>query len=328
MEPHLDELLNSQINLITVGVLHARDVHALCNDVSAMIFPTAVSPPTEALISAVTSKLVALVSDIEAQLCEEEIGQISGMPQTWSLLAKSGFLRERDLVDFVLARVAEDRLEQKLEGSTRQLPAKLLDHLDPNIAEAAQALLAADSLHRRARRFSYQALRPELLHQLCWRIVAALEVAHGHRSAPVIANARSLLSDYDEGRTAAAAARKIVYFLGEDYCAELMDPSLAGVQLFIAHLANKLAIEQDHILHLIDINSSAPFAIMLRALGWNAEQAMATIYLFKGFALTPRDIGMFNADFERLQPDEALEEVRKWAQLRTQYLLHAPMDGA
>lgn len=328
METHLDELPNNQMNIMSVGGLHARDVHALCNDVASMIFPTAVSPPTEAMISAVTGKMVGLISDIEAHLCEEETGDASGMPQTWSLLAKSGFLRERNIVDFVLARVSEDRLEQKLEGSKPQLPARLLDHPDPNVAEAAQSLLAADSLHRRAQRFSYQALRPELLHQLCWRIVAALEVAQGQRNSHVIANARTLLSGYDEGRTAAAAARKIVHFLEDDRRAELMDPNLAGVQLFIAHLANKLAIEQDHILHLIDINSSMPFAIMLRALGWNAEQAMATIYQFKGFALTPRDIGIFNADFERLQPIEALVEVRKWAQLRTQYLLHAPMDAA
>ena len=328
MEPHLDELPNSQMNLMRVGALHARDVHALCNDVAAMIFPTAVTPPTEAMISAVTNKLVALVADIEAQLTVEETAAPSGMPQTWALLAKSGFLRERDLVDFVLARVAEDRLEQKLNGSTAQLPAKLLDHPDPNVADAAQSLLAADSLHRRARRFSHQALRPELLHQLCWRIVAALEITQGQRNAGVIANARSLLTEYDEGRTAAAAARKIVHFLEDDRREELMDPGFAGVHLFTAYLANKLAIEQDHILHLVDIHSSMPFAVMLRALGWNAEQAMAVIYLFKGYALTPRDIAMFNSDFEHLQPDDALAEVQKWAQLRTQFLLNAPMDGA
>ena len=62
MELHLDKLPDSKQDLLTVGATHARDVHALCNDVAAMIFPSAVTPPTEATISAVTVKLVALVS--------------------------------------------------------------------------------------------------------------------------------------------------------------------------------------------------------------------------------------------------------------------------
>jgi hypothetical protein len=328
MESHLDELPTAQENLMTVGAIHARDVHALCDDVAAMIFPSAVTPPTEATISAVTAKMVALVSDIEARLRADEAGVTSGQPQTWSLLAKSGFLRERDLVDFVLARVAEDRLDSKIARSAKQLPAQLLDHADPDIADTAQMLLAADSLHRRARRFSYQALRPELLHQLCWRIVAALEVVHGNRNAIIVANAKALLSEYDEGRTAAVAARKLVHFLGSEEHSDLLDPNYAGLHLYVACLADVLAIDQDHVIHLIDNGSSAPLVILLRAVGQSAEQAMATIYQFKEFALTPRDIALFNSGYERLQLEEAFEEVQRWGQIRTQYLMFAPGPAA
>ena len=192
---------------------------------------------------------------------------------------------------------AAARLEEKLATSTRHLPAQLLNHPDPNVAEAAQTLLAADSLYRRARGYSYQALRPELLHQLCWRLVAAIEVDNGKRDIAVIASARALLSEYDEGRTAQAAALKLSHFLGNERRSDLLDPNTAGLHLFVAHIANELEIDQDHVFQLIDIGSSAPFVIMLRAVGIDAERAMAIIYLFKTFALTPRDIGLFDRGF-------------------------------
>jgi hypothetical protein len=321
MEPHLDELPKAREDLLTVAAAHARDVHLLCNDVAAMIFPSAMTPPTEAKISAVTGKLVALVADIEAQLHGSEGDKPTGLPKTWPLMAQSGFLRDADLIDFILARVAEDRLETIIASSTQSLPAILLDHADPNVADAAQALLAADTLHRRTRGFTHHALRPELLHQLCWRIVAAIEVGNGDRDARVVDRARELLAEYDESRTAEAAARKVVHFLGDDRQADLQDPITAGLQLYVACLANVLEIDQDHILHLIDIGSSAPLSVMLRAAGNNAEQAKKTIYLFKGFELTPHDIAMFETDFEDLHPDAAKLTVREWAYLRSQFLV-------
>ena len=330
MEPHLDDLPRSNEDLLSVGAAHASDVQALCNDVTAMIFPSAMAPPTEETISAVTRKLVALVTDIEARLLGHDPQVSTANPQTWPLLAQSGFLRQADLIDYMLARVAEDRLEEKLATSTRHLPAQLLNHPDPNVAEAAQTLLAADSLYRRARGYSYQALRPELLHQLCWRLVAAIEVDNGKRDIAVIASARALLSEYDEGRTAQAAALKLSHFLGNERRSDLLDPNTAGLHLFVAHIANELEIDQDHVFQLIDIGSSAPFVIMLRAVGIDAERAMAIIYLFKTFALTPRDIGLFDRGFAKLEQDIAKAEVRRWAYARGQFLMfpHSGKPGA
>ncbi len=327
MEPHLDELPDSKQDLLTVGAMYARDVQALCNDVAAVIFPSAITPPTEATINAVTDKLVALVSDIETILRPRSEIRSHSLPGTWQLLAQSGFLREPDLIDYILARVAEDRLEARLSGPSRKLPAQLLDHADPNVAEATQALLAADSLHRRARGFSHNALRPELLHQLCWRLVAAIEVADGARDASVVASARLLLADYDEGATAQVAAGKLVHFLGQERDNDLSDPEKAGLQLYVAYLAHRLEVDQDHILHLIDSGSAAPLAIMLRAAGNNPAQAMAVIYLFNGFSLTPRDIGLFEQGFERLDPQAAKAEIIRWSKERAQYLMFAGRTG-
>jgi hypothetical protein len=328
MELHLDELPKAREDLLTAGAMHARDVHALCGDVAAMVFPSAITPPTEATISAVTGKLVAVVSDIEVKLHGNDRSGSGGFPSTWRLLAQSVFLREADLIDFMLARVAEDRLEAKIPASAVQLPVQLLDNADPTLADAAQALLAADSLHRRVRGFTYQALRAELLHQLCWRVVAAIEVELGERDHQVVANARRLLADYDEGQTAQAAAHKLTHFMGDSWDAQLRDPNIAGLQLYVAHFANKLAIDQDQVLQLIELAASAPLAIMLRAVGYDAEQAMAVIYQFKGFGLTPRDIALFEYGFDRLDQNTAHAEVGRWAYERSKYLSFATVSNS
>ena len=320
MERHLEDFGGSNEDLLIVGATHASDVQSLCNDVAATIFPSAITPPTEATISAVTRKLVTLVSDIEAQLIGHDSQVSSVNPRTWPLLSQSGFLRQSDLIDFILARVAEDKLEGNLASLTQQLPAQLLNHSDPNVADAAQSLLAADSLHRRARGCSYQALPPELLHQLCWRLVAAIEVDNGKRDITVIANAKTLLSGYDEARTAQASALKLSHFLCHERRHELLDPNIAGLHLFVAHIANELEIDQDHVLHLIDIGSSAPLLIVLRAVDLDAESAIALIYLFRGLSLTPRDIHLFEKGFVQLEQDVAKTEVSRWAYARRHFL--------
>lgn len=316
----LDDLPNKREELLSVGAEHARDIHALCNDVAAMVFPSAIIPPTEAAISAVTAKLVALVLDLEYRLQSREPDKADGVPTTWQLLARSGFLREPDLIDFALARVAEDRLESRIPTQTPQLMAKLLNHADANVAAAAQSLLAADSLHRRSRGQSFQALRPELLHQLCWRVVAAVEVGNGQRDREVIANARALIADYDESQTTQAAAHKLVHLAGEENRAELLDLESAGLHLYVAGLANALQIDHDHILRLMDSHSSTPLAVMLRAIGCESEDAMAIIYRFRGFSLTPRDVALFELGYDTLGQDIAEAEVQSWGYARTQYL--------
>ncbi|MBL0925038.1 MAG: hypothetical protein IBJ12_11310 [Sphingomonadaceae bacterium] len=177
-------------NLIQVGATYARDIHALCSDVSAIVFQSAIVPVTEAMTTAVSSKLRHLVSDIEMQLCSPKC---SDGPKSWDMLAQSGFLREADLIDFMLARVAEDRLCAVLGGKTPPLSHELIDHPDGNVADAAQLLLAAASLHRQGVGHSYLDLPPELLHKLCWRVVAALEVIGGERQPAAIAAARHII---------------------------------------------------------------------------------------------------------------------------------------
>lgn len=303
--------------LLKVAADHARDLHALCADVATVIFPSAMVPPSEATINAVSTKLLQIVSDIEAAIFT---GGQSRQPLTWPILAKSGFLREPDLIDFVLARVSEDRLEKAMAGDTPSLPTLLLDHADGNIAEAAQVLLAAESLHRHSVGNSHLTLSPELLHKLCWRVAAALEVVQGARDPDVVSAVRDIIARYSEGSRAQAAARKIAHFSGDAEQAALLNPTMAGVQLHVAVLSAKLDLDQDHVVRLIDSGSSTPYAIMLAAAAVPKADAIDAIYLFRSQSLTTREAGIFDSGYAGLQKQDALAETARWAAARTNYL--------
>jgi len=313
----LDYGVDQNDQLLNVAADHARDLHALCADVATVIFPSAIVPPSEATINAVSAKLLQIVSDIEAAIVQSENAK---QPLTWPILARSGFLREPDLIDFILARVSEDRMEAALVGDASTMPTLLLDHADGNIAEAAQSLLAAESLHRHAVGNSHLTLSPELLHKLCWRVAAALEVVHGARRPEIVSTARDIIARYSEASRAQAAARKIVHLSSEAEQATLLDPTIAGLHLHVASLSAKLDLDQDHVVRLIDSGSSAPYAIMLAGAGLPKALAIDAIYLFRSKSLTTREAGIFDAGYDTLDRQDALAEVSRWAAARTNYL--------
>lgn len=315
----VDDLVAQQDDLLSIAALHVRDVDAICTDVAATIFPSAIQPASDAVISAVSTKLLQLVSDVEAKITRTEI-KFGTRPSTWQLLAQSGFLREADLVDFALARVCEDRLEAMLPPSTTTFIVDLLDHPDGGLAEAAQLLLAADSLHRRTMGGTYSTLPPELLHKLCWRIVAALEVTHGSRSAEVIDEARKVLAAYDERQTAKSAARKIVHLIDETSSSDLLDPAKSGLHLFVAKLASETGLEHDHILRLIDCGSIAPLAVILASIGVLKPDASTILVLLRGSNLTPKEVGVFNEKYALLDKKSATDQIASWSVLRSNYL--------
>lgn len=303
--------------LLKVAADHARDIHALCSDVAAVIFPSAIVAPSEATINAVSAKLLQIVSDIEVRLLQRQAEQ---PPLTWQILARSGFLREPDLIDFVLARVAEDRLEAKIDSADGKLPLQLLDHADGNIAEAAQTLLAAESLHRHALGNSHLTLTPELLHKLCWRVAAAIEVVRGTRQPEVVAAVRGIITGYSEANRAQAAARKILHFSSESERSQFRQPASAGVHLHAAAISVAIDLDHDHVLRLIDAGSCAPYAIMLAATGMSKSEAIEAIYLFRKDALTSREAGILDAGYDRLDHCDANLEIGKWASARTNFL--------
>lgn len=302
-------------DLLSVATAHARDADALCLDVAAVIFPSATHTPSEATISAVSVKLLQIVRDIEVKLAGE-----AREPKTWPLLVRSGFLRETALVDFAMARVAEDRLDARIGVGQPAYVNELLDHPNANVANAAQILLAADSLHLRDQGRTYLNLPPELLHKSCWRVVAALEVSQGERSDEVIKAAEALIAQYDEAHTAPAAARKIVHFLGDQVRADHLNPQKCGGHLFVAQLGNDLNLEHDHILRVIDFESAFGFMVMLAAMGIPKADALRILIDLRSQMLSPREAAIFEKSYAGIGGEDALEVVASWSASRLSLL--------
>lgn len=313
----MDHGFNENLELSKVAARHASNVHAMCSDVAAIIFPKAMNPPSEATINNVSAKLIQLVSDLEAKLHSASNSHVS---KTWGVLASSGFLREADLIDFTLARTAEERLEASLATPMATLATKLLDHSDGNIADAAQTLLAAESLHKFGAGSSFLGLSPELLHKLCWRIVAAVEVTEGGRNPEIISSTKLLISQYSEADRALDAARKIVHFSSNAEVKDFFRPEVSGLCLHVAALSAQLELDYDHVLHLLNASSPAPYALMLAACDIAKDQAIRNILLFYGDRISSHDFGVFEAGYGEITREDALEEIAFWASERSQYL--------
>lgn len=303
-------------SLLKVGADYARDIHAVCADVSAAIFPSAIVPPSDAMINSASSKLLQIVGDIEDRLVPNDR---AGPPQTWEMLARSGFLREAELIDFILARVAEDRLSARGGGSAT-LSERLLDHVDGSVADTAQMLLASESLHRLAAGNAHLGMPAELLHKTVWRVVAALEVIHGSRQQDVVAAARTVIAEYSEASRIQAAARKIVHFMDASEQEELFDPKMSGLHLHVAAISASLDLEHDHVLRLIDASSSAPYAILLKATGVSKAKAIEAIFLLRGDTLSSREAGIIDTGYEPLDASTAITVTAGWSSARAHYL--------
>ena len=325
MEPDLEQRPDQNRDLINVASYFARDAHALCSDVSAMAFPTGHALPSEQMLSAVSTKLYEIVKAIEKYILSDADEEKTGAPVTWKILTQSQFLKERGLIDFALARFAEERLIERISSNSdvavsSQLTATLLKDGDAAIAEAAQALLASDTVIRGAPNMLYRELPPALLHQLCWRVVAALQIIQNTKNPEHIARAKRLLSGHDEAQCGRVAARKIVHFLAPEHYSNLQNPSKAGLSLFAAYLAAKTGLEHDHILRLIDGPNSGPLAMMLSACDFPREDAMEIIRIFKVFDLTPYEITNFEKYYGVMDAQHVLAELDRWREERTRYL--------
>jgi hypothetical protein len=329
LEPDLEQQQSQNDDLLATAAYHARDAQAQCVDVAAMMFPTGHKIPSDALLYGVSQKLSDMLSGIEQALLGDVpgvgISKASISTDCRDLLMRSGFLREPLLVDFFLARHAEEHLSVQINtrgqvSKLDQLPAQLLGSADAGIARAAQVILAADSLRQRQTMKLHTEMSPEMLHQMVWRVVAALQVVGGARDQSVVDAAQALLASHDEARIARVAARKLVYLLADKNADALQSTETAGLDLYIATLSTKTDLDHDHVLRLIAGHSSAPFATLLRACSMPSEDAMAAICLFNGFDLTPHDVSSFYAGYDSLDRDVARQVIQGWAIDRARFL--------
>jgi hypothetical protein len=270
---------------LDIATSEVRAAHALRDDLLAVLFPRGAVLPTELLQTRVKLKLQALVAGIENVL-----NGLTSAPDSqsasWEILTRSGLLREKELIDFALARVAEDRLQKRLMASggvsmLAQLPTTLLAHENAKIAQMAKALLRAEQRALADDQLFYQ-LDPAQLHLLCWRIVTALEEAEGEDDPERASRAEVMLLAHDGEANPSTIARKLVFFLGPDWRNALLDPRTAGLQLFVGGIAQEFGLPTDMLFRLMGEASVAPLLLLLKGAGLPIEHLPATLTALRG----------------------------------------------
>jgi hypothetical protein len=312
-------------DLTNAAAYFAQDALAQCTDVAAMAFSSGHKFPSEEMLSSVVGQLRNLVLGIERAVLERTEESTLSQPISWNLLLQSGFLRDPGLIDFCLAQFAASRLNAQILGNgdipaVEQLPARLLTDQNGLISNAAKCLLTSEAQARRFPGQIHHQLSAELLHRITWRIVAALQIAGGDKDETQFSNAKTFLANHNESKSIRSAARKIVYFLGDEGCKIVFDPSRSGISVFASAISAATGADHDHVLRLADGHSCAPLATLLRACGVPRESAMEAICLLKGFSLTPLEVSYVDRHYDVLPIGEAKAEVALWHAARAMQL--------
>jgi hypothetical protein len=300
--------------LLIAATASANDAQMLCEDLAQQMFPRAMRAPSEAMQAAARLVLQKLVAGVERGL---GVGNDGFVPKSWDILCRSGLLREATLLEFALARQAEEQISQRIDvsGATlfAQLPSRLIESDDPAIAECARNLLIAENAAQsRAPDVLVKQLPADLLHLLVWRVVAVFQASEDEASHRFISAGNLLLSTHDEANAAHAAAAKLVYFLPEAERGALGDPRAGGLTLYASGLAHEFRISHDRILRFIDEEPSAPLLLMLRARGHDPKFAMSVLQYLRGQRVDDHRLPEMLNQFERLSQETARSEILCW----------------
>jgi hypothetical protein len=304
--------MTGNARLTDAATAQAATLRLFADDVACLLFPRTSVVPSEELLATVRLTLHGLVSGIELALGVLETGE---NPRSWDLLCRSGLLREPALIDYCLARIAEDRIRSRIDGSgpaiVQQLPARLLHNADPLLSETARSLLAAESQSRRndAEALCAQ-LPPELLHLLSWRVVAALKTdpATSTKADGSIESAcAKMLSGRKEASSLQASAAKLVYFLPEEMRSELDDPVSAGLSMFVASIAMRTGLAADVVYRLIDGEQLEAFLMMMRASGFEFAAVLILAEYLRGIRPPEQNPAAMAVDYQRVSIEEAAE---------------------
>lgn len=226
--------------------------------------------------SALSALLRGLVETVEAEIREHGARLLSGRGETgladalteagasvFERLARSGLLRDQELMAELIARVRQDALGAALPMQASDDPQRpslinrFVQHPDRVLATGAMAVLIAESRRRAGPdvgQLTQTDLPAELHHRLVWWVAAALreraaETTRG--DLPILDRALSeaaqrSLAAYDEGDRLEAAALRLAAAIDPQpsELAQLLVESLGDrrIVLFVALLAHALGV--------------------------------------------------------------------------------------
>lgn len=286
----------------------------LCDDLAQLLFPRVQHAPSEATQASVRLVLQMLVLGIESGLGVE---QDDAVPRSWDILCRSGLLREPALLEFALARIAEERISRRVNDGRPeifgQIAVEMLESKDAILAQSARNLLVAENgLEIRTPERLIRQMPADLLHLLLWRVVAVFQSGSIGQARSFVDAGNGLLSGHDESMTLNAAAAKLVYFLPDDVRAGLNDPARSGLSLYVSGLAQEFRLSHDRILRFIDEDAVSPFLVLLRARGSDAATAMSIAQYLRGHRADDYLLPQLLAQYEALDTETARSAILRW----------------
>ena len=261
-----------------------------------------------ALIEASVSAIERDVGDAAARLLasrgEAQAAKAiaTGNAGVFARLIDSGLLRDRALMDEVVAQARIDLIDEALvinraPGVTTGLLARLREHDDAMVRDAAIDYLLADSRRRAPAEGRGAELPAELHHQLVWWVAAALRERLGGVSVAVdralVDAAMQRIAHFDGGAGTIVAAHRLAAAIDADVerlPGLLIEALTEGrALLFAAFLAHALGIEMDEARALALEPDGERLWIALRALGMERD-VLARIGWALGEADRTRDV--------------------------------------
>jgi len=226
----------------------------------------------------------------------------TGNASVFARLIDSGLLRDRALMDEVVAQARIDLIDEALvtnraPGVTTGLLARLRDHDDPMVRDAAIDYLLADSRRRAPVEGRGAELPAELHHQLVWWVAAALRERLGGVSVSadraLVDAAMQRIAHFDGAAGTIVAAHRLAAAIDADVerlPGLLIEALTEGrALLFAAFLAHALGIEMDEARALALEPDGERLWIALRALGMERD-VLARIGWALGEADRTRDV--------------------------------------
>lgn len=305
-------------DLLRAATACAADAQLLCEDLSYLLFPRVLETPSEELQASLLFTLRQIVSGVEQLLGLTTDSDAD--PQSWKILSKAGLLREPRLIEYCLARIAEENLQERMDAARfeplEQLPAKLALSGDANPQDLAVTFLAAEGASRGNRPIGIARQLPaDLLHLLVWRVIAVFRTdaeCNEDDAAALIGAGHRILAGHDEAQTLLAAAAKLAFSLSDAARAELLDPAAAGIPLFVAAIVQEFDLHFDRVMRLIDENSAAPFLTILRARDLDIDAASQQLTLLRGQRKDDFQLPAYVRSFTQLSPQDARRQISFW----------------
>lgn len=300
-----------------------------------------------------TRMLAALVETIEHDLRAHLIGlpPISGsvelkdeftdrdFPIAGPRLGRSRVMRDADLAAQLLRHCDEHHIGRALraayprgEAAAGGLMERLTSHEDAAIADAAAALLVAES--RRWDRFGDPVLNRadlpiELQHRMTWWIAAALRdhMLHEHEIDPAAADralvtaVTGVMAGYDERETVDARAHELAVRLAR---AESLDDTLLVALLYegqlsvwVAGLAVRALLDTAAVWTMLADADVSRLTLLLRSIGMERHIALGLLAgLFAARtgsgAVNDRQLARAATAFDDLSIDQARAAIRAW----------------